>query len=191
MRYRLAQNEWSEDFEVRRGPLGREWDIQTSSGSTHKVRGEMLDAGNVFRMTVGERTHTVAVLPGNRPGQPIRFLLDQYYHEIDARDEFDLLQELLGDGGKRRDREEVLSPMPGIIRKVFVAKGEEVVVDQPLLILEAMKMENEVRAPIAGRVDRLQVKAGQTVAVNDPLLLIVNTPSEMPKAPGTADDSTG
>ncbi|MGE3163756.1 MAG: biotin/lipoyl-containing protein [Planctomycetota bacterium] len=173
MRYRLTRGDWNEEYQVRRNPAGRDWEIR-GRAQRHAVRVEMLDTGNVFRMTLGDQTHTVAVLPGNRPGQPLRFLLDQYYHEVDVKDEFDLLQELLGDAVVKRDREELVSPMPGIIRKVLVNAGETVQSGQPLLILEAMKMENEVRAPIAGRVERIHVKVDQTVAVNDPLLLIVS-----------------
>jgi biotin carboxyl carrier protein len=58
---------------------------------------------------------------------------------------------------------EVRSVMPGIVREVRVEPGAPVVVGQPLLILEAMKMENEIRAPAAGRVRAVQVRAGQPV----------------------------
>jgi 3-methylcrotonyl-CoA carboxylase alpha subunit len=44
----------------------------------------------------------------------------------------------------------VLTPMPGKVIKVFVAAGETVTKDQPLLIVEAMKMEHVIRAPLNG-----------------------------------------
>lgn len=53
--------------------------------------------------------------------------------------------------------------MPGQVREVFVAAGENVAGGQTLLILEAMKMEIRVSAPAAGRVKRLLVKAGDVV----------------------------
>ena len=57
----------------------------------------------------------------------------------------------------------VKSPMPGRVVKLLVAKGDEVAVGQGLLVLEAMKMENEVRAKTAGTIAEIHVKAGATV----------------------------
>jgi biotin carboxyl carrier protein len=57
----------------------------------------------------------------------------------------------------------VKSPMPGRVVKVLVAKGDAVEVGQGLLVLEAMKMENEVRARVAGTVAEVHVAPGATV----------------------------
>lgn len=57
----------------------------------------------------------------------------------------------------------VRSPMPGRVVKVLVAMGEVVEAGQGLLVLEAMKMENEVRARVAGTVAEVHVAAGATV----------------------------
>lgn len=64
-----------------------------------------------------------------------------------------------GGGGDKT----IKSPMPGRVVKVLVAKGDEVAVGQGLLVLEAMKMENEVRAKTAGTVAEVHVAAGATV----------------------------
>jgi 3-methylcrotonyl-CoA carboxylase alpha subunit len=57
----------------------------------------------------------------------------------------------------------VIAPMPGKIIDVMVKKGAKVTKDQPLLIMEAMKMQMTIRAAFAGTVDDLPVKAGQQV----------------------------
>jgi 3-methylcrotonyl-CoA carboxylase alpha subunit len=64
----------------------------------------------------------------------------------------------------------VIAPMPGKIIDVMVKKGASVIKDQPLLIMEAMKMQMTIRAAFAGIVDELPVSAGQQVA--DGALLI-------------------
>jgi biotin carboxyl carrier protein len=64
----------------------------------------------------------------------------------------------------------VKSPMPGRVVKVLVAKGEDVEAGQGLVVLEAMKMENEVRARAAGRVDEVHVTAGAAVEGNAKLV---------------------
>jgi len=60
--------------------------------------------------------------------------------------------------------ERVNAPMPGNILKVEVNKGDKVKAGQILVILEAMKMENEIIAPCAGTVSNLSVQKGSTVS---------------------------
>ena len=72
-----------------------------------------------------------------------------------------------GDGAKS-----ILSMMPGIVREVLVEPGEAVAAGRPLLILEAMKMENEIRAPLDGTVKTVHVTAGQTVNKGDALVTL-------------------
>ena len=62
------------------------------------------------------------------------------------------------------------APMPGRVVQVMVAAGDNVTKGQPLLILEAMKMENVVRAPRDGRVRVVAVEAGARVAAGHKLV---------------------
>ena len=78
------------------------------------------------------------------------------------------LQEAKGDAG----RQVIQSVMPGIVRKIFVAEGDEVTSGTPLLILEAMKMENELCAGKDGVVARMHIAEGQIVNSSDPLVTI-------------------
>ncbi|HUR82963.1 MAG TPA: biotin/lipoyl-containing protein [Thermoanaerobaculia bacterium] len=80
---------------------------------------------------------------------------------------------------KRRRREDeigssgvVKAMMPGRVVRVLVAQGEAVRKGQGLVILEAMKMENEIVAPADGTVDQLFVDAGQTVEAGADLVHI-------------------
>ena len=66
----------------------------------------------------------------------------------------------------------VRAPMPGLVLVLEVAEGEQVEKGQGILIIEAMKMENEIRAPIAGVVRRVAVSAGDAVE-RDALLCVV------------------
>jgi biotin carboxyl carrier protein len=63
----------------------------------------------------------------------------------------------------------IKAPIPGLITRVMVAEGDEVQPGQPLLVLEAMKMENEIRAPHSGRVKTINVKSGQGVTLHEVL----------------------
>ena len=64
------------------------------------------------------------------------------------------------------------SPMPGNILRVLVNVGDTVTENQPLMILEAMKMENEIVAAEAGVVSGIHVKEGQVVNPGDALITI-------------------
>jgi biotin carboxyl carrier protein len=57
----------------------------------------------------------------------------------------------------------VVAPMPGKIVRLLVVPGQEVPAGQGLLVMEAMKMENELRSPRAGSVQQIAVREGQTV----------------------------
>lgn len=70
------------------------------------------------------------------------------------------------------DGQKVLSPMPGTILSVNVSVGSAVKAGEVILILEAMKMENEIVAPCDGTVKQLAVQKGSTVAT-DALLAVV------------------
>jgi biotin carboxyl carrier protein len=64
----------------------------------------------------------------------------------------------------------VRSPMPGRVVKVMVSAGDDVQAGQPMLVVEAMKMENELKAKAAGRVAEVHVAVGETVEGNAKLV---------------------
>jgi biotin carboxyl carrier protein len=66
----------------------------------------------------------------------------------------------------------ILAPMPGKVVRVLAGQGEPVEADQAILVLEAMKMQNEVRSPKSGRIERLLVSEAQTVNAGDLLAIV-------------------
>lgn len=80
---------------------------------------------------------------------------------LEVRDtEATVTRPLSGDG-------RIKAPIPGLITRVLVRAGDTVEAGQPLLVLEAMKMENEIRAPRAGVVRMLSVAPGKGVALQE------------------------
>lgn len=67
----------------------------------------------------------------------------------------------------------VCSPLPGIVTKILINEGEPVKAGQAVLILEAMKMENEIAAPADGILHELAVSEGAHVAAGVPLFAVV------------------
>lgn len=66
----------------------------------------------------------------------------------------------------------VRAPMPGLITSLEVAAGDTVTVGKGLLVLEAMKMENEIRAVISGKVRQIEVVTRQAVEKDQQLMII-------------------
>ncbi len=80
-------------------------------------------------------------------------------------------------GRERGDAEgngpaEVRAIIPGAVISVAVAAGDEVTAGQELLVVEAMKMQNELRAPRAGRIARVAVAPGQKIELGDVLVVL-------------------
>ncbi|MBM4263168.1 MAG: biotin/lipoyl-binding protein [Deltaproteobacteria bacterium] len=75
-------------------------------------------------------------------------------------------------GAALQGRQKVSVPMPGKIIALLVAEGDAVEKGQGLVIVEAMKMENEVHSPIAGEVKEIKVKPGDTVEGGAVLVIV-------------------
>ncbi len=75
-------------------------------------------------------------------------------------------------GGAGRGGQRLVAPMPGRVVAVPVAVGDTVEPGAPLVVLEAMKMENEFKAQVAGTVREVPVQPGQTVNAGDLLVVI-------------------
>jgi biotin carboxyl carrier protein len=78
----------------------------------------------------------------------------------------------VGADGQAGGRATLTSPMPGKVVRLLSAVGDEVTEGQGLLVVEAMKMQNEVQAPRAGKVTDLKVTEGQTVNAGEVLAVI-------------------
>lgn len=79
-------------------------------------------------------------------------------------------------GGRRQSsasgRIEVTSPMPGKVVKILVSPGDSVTAGQPILLFEAMKMQNELRSPQDGVVSEIAVQTGQAVEARERLYVL-------------------
>jgi biotin carboxyl carrier protein len=69
-------------------------------------------------------------------------------------------------------RQQIVAPMPGKVIRVLVQAGDQVGAGQGLLVVEAMKMQNEIRSPKGGIVERLHVKEGQPVNAGEVLCVV-------------------
>ena len=92
-------------------------------------------------------------------------------YEVNIEDDYDLLLEELGlEFGKAGLLEDIKAPMPGMVVDVNVSEGDQVSKDQPLVILEAMKMENVLKAPADATVGKVSVNKEDKVDKNQVLI---------------------
>lgn len=81
-----------------------------------------------------------------------------------------ILHESLKAGGSLGGGDSLVAQMPGKIVKIFVKPGDEVKKGDPILIMEAMKMENEMRADHDCKIKEIHVKAGENIEANTNLV---------------------
>jgi acetyl/propionyl-CoA carboxylase alpha subunit len=89
---------------------------------------------------------------------------------VDVRDPRSVTKR--GKGGGGEGRQTVTAPMPGKVVRVLVQEGEEVEAGAGLVVVEAMKMQNELKAPRAGTVVQVKAAVGTTVGHGEMLVAI-------------------
>ncbi len=104
------------------------------------------------------------------PGGTIVVVIDGYRFEIEVRDPRRWSRKSAGRGGDAV--QSILSPMPGKVVRVLVAAGDTVQPGQGIVVVEAMKMQNEMKAARAGTVLTVPAKEGATVMAGELLATI-------------------
>lgn len=103
----------------------------------------------------------------------VSFSINGAQYDVLVKDNEQLLLEKLGFNTTATDRQGIISaPMPGKVLEIPVSLGDHVDIGESVLILEAMKMENELKANLSGVVQSIQVKTGESVEKNQILLEI-------------------
>ena len=107
-------------------------------------------------------SHVLAMEPVGRGEWEVGRLGERFGAEVvDERTRH--IRSLTGGGAKAAGPAVLKAPMPGLVVRVAVEEGGRVEAGAPVVVLEAMKMENELRAPAAAVVKGIKVKAGQAV----------------------------
>lgn len=135
------------------------------------VAAEMLCAGSsaVRSMRLGHRSHTVVT--GNGKGDDRVLFLDGRRVALTVVDERTRrIREMSGAAGGAAGPRPLKAPMPGLVVKVEVEEGQAVTEGQGLVIVEAMKMENELKADSDALVAHVLVEEGQAVEKDQVLI---------------------
>ena len=134
-----------------------------ADGEDVAARVVAIDGTPVRMVTIGDEVHRVVVRPSKSRGL-YTLWLDGHRFEAEALDERTrAIRELSGASTGPTGPAPLVAPMPGLIVRVNVQLGEQVQVGQGLVVMEAMKMENELRVQAAGRVRTVLVAPGSVV----------------------------
>ncbi len=100
----------------------------------------------------------------NQNGKTLDLRINGKAVEIQIKNHLDQLLEKLGMTSEADDViHEIISPMPGTILEIFVQEGDTIKKGDPLLVLEAMKMENIIKSPVDNTVRKIEVEIGENV----------------------------
>ncbi len=122
---------------------------------------------NKFHTLINNRSYEIEVLNIDTAVRKIELLINGNYCAVDVKDETALLIEKLGlDRVQDNAASALISPMPGRVLDILIAPNQAVKTGTPLLILEAMKMENVLKAEGDFVIDDILVKIGDTVQKN-------------------------
>ncbi len=141
--------------------------IVTRENQSFRV--EVLPLGNqYFSLLVDHRSFLVKANPGKKDIHLEINHRETVVRILDTRQKIE--SEIFGAEEAAAGSGEVKAPMPGMVLKLEVQPGDAVVAGQPLVVMEAMKMENEIRATEAGTVAEILVKPQQAVEKDDVLI---------------------
>ena len=165
MKYYVTIN--GTDHEVELEEHGGELTVHYN-GDPCGVRFAEVDQLGQLALFVEDESYAVSIEEGLTPNETVVAVAGHLY-DVTVEDERERAAHAAdragGAGGGT-----VRSVMPGIVVELLVEEGAEVEAGQPLLILEAMKMQNEITAPQAGTVSRVHVAEGGAVGSGEPLV---------------------
>lgn len=138
------------------------------NGEPLKMQYREIDDGGQVALVIGNRSYGVSIDGGKHKGAAT--IAGQRYNlEIEDERERAASAAARARGGKGGDLKSV---MPGVVVKLLVQEGQAVKQGQPMLILEAMKMQNEIGAPTDGVIKQIYVSERQAVGSGEKLIKI-------------------
>ncbi len=148
--------------------------MRTSERPVWAIDGQRLEADatevspGIYSILISGKSFEVRV---ERSGAGVRAIAGRREFRIVVADEREWRRKR-GSAIEAEGRQQVLAPMPGKIVRVLVKTGDVVRAGQGLVVVEAMKMQNEIRTPKSGTIDGVSVVEGQTVNAGEVVAIV-------------------
>ena len=127
---------------------------------------------NSFSLIINGRSHILTI---NKKMDGYEIIIDHHVYFIKVLDKLDLLLEKFGiQSNSSQHLGEVHALIPGLVSNIFVKEGDKVKLGEKLIILEAMKMENEINSPIAGEIKQIHINSGDKVEKGELIMELVS-----------------
>ncbi len=140
------------------------------NGEPHHVDFHSIEQSGFYSVLIDNRSWHAMV---ERDGDEYRISIDGEMYVVSVQDERTRkIQKALSKVSATSGEFVLKAPMPGLVRSVPAQAGQEISQGQSLIILEAMKMENELRSPRAGVIKEVRVKPGDAVELGQMLVVI-------------------
>jgi len=148
---------------------GKPFDVTNENGNV-LVDGKVLGwdivriSASTFHIIYQNKSYTAELVKHDAAAKTMSFKINGNTFNIEVKDRYDLLLEKMGMNNSASNRvNAVKAPMPGLIVQVNVSVGSQVKSGDPLLVLEAMKMENMIKASGDATVKEIKIKKGDSV----------------------------
>jgi pyruvate carboxylase subunit B len=138
-----------------------------------------MDGTDVHSLLLGDRSHRILASRNGSEGWTLH-LSGRHLQAQVVDERIRAIREMAGVPELARGPKALRAPMPGLVVKVEAEEGDEVVAGQGLVIVEAMKMENELKSEGEGRVSRILVHPGEAVD-KDQVLVEFEAPEVPPE----------
>ncbi len=162
MRYHVTVGDATFEVEIDAGEV-------LIDGASIAVGGLEAAGDDVYSLLVDGESHTILAERGGSGGWSLQIRGRVHQAEV-LDDRTKLMRDMNSSGSVAKGPAPVRAPMPGLVVKVEVEEGDCVEAGRGLLVVEAMKMENELKAAVAGRVGTIHVVPGQTVEKDEVLM---------------------
>jgi biotin carboxyl carrier protein len=127
-------------------------------------------AGN-FHILFQNKSFRAEIVKADMVSKTVTIKINGRLYNVEVKNKLDLLLEKMGMSQANTGKiNHIKAPMPGLIIDLKVKEGDAVSHNDPLLILEAMKMENIIKSPGEGIVKSIKIKKGQSVEKNQILI---------------------
>lgn len=141
----------------------------TINGAAFKI--DAKKHGSIHHVIHNHRSYTVELVHFDTKNKSCILKINNQEVVVSIEDRYDQLLHKLGmDQFNAKKVNEVLAPMPGLVIQIIAKEGMQVVKGEPLIVLEAMKMENMIKSPTDGIVKSIEVQQNKTVDKNQVLI---------------------
>lgn len=137
-----------------------------------KVDWDMIEhSEGMFHILSEGKSYRAKVISVDIEAKKVRLLINEKEYHVQVQSDRDVLLKKLGiEAGSGSSLNDIKAPMPGLILDIMVKQGQAIKKGDPVLVLEAMKMENILKSPGDGTIKSIAAKKGDTVAKSQVLV---------------------